>query len=80
MAKIVECVPNFSEGRDLEKIKEIIAPFITTEGCKLLDYSADKDHNRSVVTVMGDPSCVKKAVVEAVGIAIKKIDMNKHEG
>ena len=80
MAKIVECVPNFSEGRDLEKIQRIIAPFIATEGCKLLNYSNDKDHNRVVVTVMGEPQSVKKAVVEAVGIAIKEIDMTKHSG
>ena len=80
MAKIVECVPNFSEGRDLEKIQRIIAPFIATEGCKLLNYSNDKDHNRVVVTVMGEPQSVKKAVVEAVGIAKKEIDMTKHSG
>jgi len=80
MAKIIECVPNFSEGRDLEKIQRIIAPFIATEGCKLLDYSSDKDHHRTVVTVIGEPNSVKKAVVEAVGRAIEEIDMNKHEG
>ncbi len=80
MAKIIECVPNFSEGRDLEKIQRIIAPFITTQGCKLLDYSADKDHNRTVVTVIGEPDGVKKAVVEAVGVAIREINMNQHKG
>jgi len=78
--RIVECVPNFSEGRDLEKIQRILAPFIATEGCKLLDYKPDKDHNRVVVTVMGLPEAVKKAVIEAIGIAIKEIDMNKHSG
>jgi glutamate formiminotransferase len=80
MAKIVECVPNFSEGRDLEKINKIIAPFISTEGCRLLNYSNDKDHNRVVVTVWGEPQSVKKAVVEAVGIAKVEIDMTKHSG
>lgn len=80
MAKIVECVPNFSEGRDLEKIQRIIAPFIATEGCRLLNYSNDKDHNRVVVTVMGEPQSVKKAVAEAVGNAVKEIDMTKHSG
>ncbi|NTV91336.1 MAG: glutamate formimidoyltransferase [Clostridiales bacterium] len=80
MGKIVECVPNFSEGRDLEKIQRIIAPFIATEGCRLLDYSPDKDHNRVVVTVMGEPESVKKAVVAAVGIAVKEIDLTKHSG
>jgi glutamate formiminotransferase len=80
MAKIVECVPNFSEGRDLEKIQRIIAPFMATEACKLLNYSNDKDHNRVVVTVLGEPQAVKKAVVDAVGIAVKEIDMTKHSG
>jgi glutamate formiminotransferase / 5-formyltetrahydrofolate cyclo-ligase len=78
--KIIECVPNFSEGRDMEIIEKIIAPFIKTEGCKLLDYSPDKDHNRVVVTVIGEPEAVKRAVVEAVGIAIANIDMTKHRG
>ena len=78
--KIIECVPNFSEGRDMEVIEKIIAPFIETEGCKLLDYNPDKDHNRVVVTVIGEPEAVKRAVVEAAGIAIANIDMNKHRG
>lgn len=80
MSKLVECVPNFSEGRNLEIIQKIIAPFIATEGVKLLDYSPDKDHNRVVVTVMGEPASVKKAMVEAAGIAIKEIDMTRHKG
>jgi len=80
MAKIVECVPNFSEGRDTGKIDRILAPLRATEGCRLLDHSADKDHNRVVVTVMGEPQSVKKAVIEAVGAAIREIDMNLHSG
>jgi glutamate formiminotransferase len=80
MAKIVECVPNFSEGRDTGKIDRILAPLRAAEGCRLLDHSADKDHNRVVVTVMGEPQSVKKAVIEAVGVAIREIDMNLHSG
>jgi len=76
----VECVPNFSEGNDLEKVARIIAPFISTEGVKLLDYSSDRDHNRSVITVMGEPEQVKKAMLEATGIAIKEIDLRHHKG
>ena len=49
--KIIECVPNFSEGRDLEKIDQIVAPFRGKAGVKLLDYSNDEDHNRLVVTL-----------------------------
>ncbi len=80
MAKIIECVPNFSEGRDIKKIERIIAPFSETEGCKLLDCSSDKDHNRTVVTVMGEPQSVKTALIEAVGIAVQEINMTTHTG
>ena len=52
-SKIMECVPNFSEGRDLGKIEKIIEPFRARQGVKLLDYSNDEDHNRLVVTVVG---------------------------
>lgn len=56
MNKIMECVPNFSEGRDLQKIDKIVAPFRGKQGVKLLDYSNDEDHNRLVVTVVGEPN------------------------
>lgn len=78
--KIVECVPNFSEGKDLDKIEKIISPFRGKEGVKLLNYEADKDYNRVVVTVMGEPEAVKKAVVEAVGISTELIDLRQHKG
>lgn len=80
MAKLIECVPNFSEGRNLEVIQKIVAPFIATEGVKLLDYSSDRDHHRAVVTVMGEPESVKHAMIEAAGIAMANIDMAKHRG
>lgn len=80
LKKIVECVPNFSEGRDLDKIEKIVTPLRGKEGVKLLNYEADKDYNRVVVTVMGEPEAVKKAVVEAIGVAASVIDMTKHEG
>lgn len=78
--KIVECVPNFSEGRDLEKVEKIANAFRAKEGVKLLDYSTDKDHNRMVVTVVGEPEPLKKAVIEAIGIAVETIDLNHHKG
>lgn len=78
--KIVECVVNYSEGRDIEKIEKIVAPFKSTEGAKLVNYEADKDYNRVVVTVMGEPEGVKAAVVESIGIATELIDLNIHEG
>jgi glutamate formiminotransferase len=80
MNRIMECVPNFSEGRDLERVEKIIAPFRGKENVKLLDYSTDKDHNRCVVTVIGEPEALKDAVIEAMGIAAEVIDMTKHEG
>jgi len=80
MDKIVECVPNFSEGRDLGKIDRIADVFRAKENVKLLDYSADKDHNRMVVTVIGEPEAVKKCMIEAVGVAIETIDLTKHNG
>ena len=78
--KIMECVPNFSEGRDLEKIDKIVAPFRAKTGVKLLDYSNDEDHNRLVVTVVGEPVALKQAVLEAIGVAVELIDLNKHSG
>lgn len=78
--KIMECVPNFSEGRDLKKIDQIVNPFRGKEGVKLLDYSNDEDHNRLVVTVVGEPEALKNAVIEAIGVAVKLIDLNHHQG
>lgn len=79
-SKIMECVPNFSEGRDREKIEKIVDPFRGKENVKLLDYSNDEDHNRLVVTVVGDPQALKAAVLEAIGRAVELIDLNKHQG
>lgn len=76
----MECVPNFSEGRDLEKIEKIVAPFRAKAGVKLLDYSNDEDHNRLVVTVVGEPDALKNAVLEAIGQAVAHIDLNHHTG
>ena len=80
MNRIVECVPNFSEGRDLQKIDRIVAPFRGRQGVKLLDYSNDEDHNRLVVTVVGEPEPLRDAVLEAIGVAVELIDLNKHQG
>lgn len=76
----MECVPNFSEGRDLEKIEKIVNSFRAKEGVKLLDYSNDRDHNRMVVTVVGEPDALKNAVIEAIGVAVEVIDLTKHSG
>lgn len=78
--KIMECVPNFSEGRNLEKIEKIVGSFRAKVGVKLLDYSNDEDHNRLVVTVVGEPEPLKDAVLEAIGYAVELIDLNQHTG
>lgn len=80
MVKLLECVPNYSEGRDLAKVEKIVDCFRSKAGVKLLDYSSDKDHNRTVVTVIGEPEPLVSAVVESVGRAVELIDMTKHEG
>ena len=80
MNQIIQCVPNFSEGRDLENFEKIVSAFRGKVGVKLLDYSNDVDHNRVVVTVVGEKEALKNAVIEAVGIATELIDLNHHEG
>ena len=80
MNKIMQCVPNFSEGRDKEKIDKIVDAFRGKSNVKLLDYSFDHDHNRLVVTAVGEPTELKEAVVEAIGVAVQLIDMTKHHG
>jgi glutamate formiminotransferase len=80
MKKMIECVPNFSEGRDLHKIEQMVTPFRGKEDVKLLDYQRDRDHNRLVITALGEPVAMKQAVVEAIGVAVDLIDMRKHEG
>jgi glutamate formiminotransferase len=79
MNKIVECVVNYSEGRNKEVIDSITSVFVG-EGVKLLNVEADADYNRVVVTVAGDPQAVKEKVVESVLIATQLIDMNVHTG
>lgn len=76
----MECVPNFSEGRDLEKIERIVAPVRGRKNVKLLDYSNDEDHNRLVVTVVGEPDALADAVLDAIEVAVREIDLNHHSG
>ena len=78
--KVLECVPNFSEGRDRAKIEEIVDQIRRTDGVKLLDYSWDEDHNRSVVTFVGEPDRVYEAALKACLKAIELIDMRRHSG
>lgn len=78
--KIIECVPNFSEGRDSEKIKKIAEEIKKIKGVKLLDISSDKNHNRTVITFAGEPLLVKRAAFSAIKKAGELIDMFLHKG
>ncbi|WP_040330217.1 glutamate formimidoyltransferase [Clostridium ihumii] len=80
MARIIECIPNFSEGRDKEKIEKIMDTVRGKDGVKLLDYSSDADHNRSVVTLVGDPVKVEEVIINMAEKVYELIDMSKHEG
>jgi len=76
---IVECVPNFSEGTDRQKVEEIVRA-MRVDGVHLLDYSLDADHNRSVVTIAGSPEAVVEAAVRGAGKAAELIDLTKQSG
>ena len=78
--KIVECVPNFSEGRRPEVVREIVAAVESVPGVQLLDYSSDPSHNRSVLTFIGEPAPVKEAAFRAIAKAAELINMEEHRG
>ncbi|MFW9788334.1 MAG: glutamate formimidoyltransferase [Candidatus Thorarchaeota archaeon] len=78
--KVVECVPNFSEGRDKKVIDALSDAIKSVEGVRLLDVEFDPDHNRSVFTFIGEPQQVKNAALIAAKLAVEKIDLTKHEG
>lgn len=80
MRKLMECVPNFSEGRDAAIVEQIIDEVRKIEGITILDYSSDKDHNRTVLTMIGSPEQVKEAAINSAKKAAELIDMTKHEG
>jgi glutamate formiminotransferase/formiminotetrahydrofolate cyclodeaminase len=79
MQTLVECVPNFSEGRDKSKIDAIVEA-MKGDGVYLLDREMDADHNRCVITLAGDRECVQEAAIRGVGKARELIDLNKHRG
>ncbi|MDQ3870425.1 MAG: glutamate formimidoyltransferase [Chloroflexota bacterium] len=80
MASLVECVPNFSEGRRAEVVDALAEAVGTTPGVLLLDRTSDPDHNRSVLTFAGEADSVGRAMEAAVGVALARIDMERHEG
>jgi glutamate formiminotransferase len=76
---IVECVPNFSEGTDAARVEAIVSA-MRVEGVRLLDWSMDADHNRSVVTIAGEPAAVVEAAIRAAGKAVELIDLTRQQG
>ncbi len=80
MRKIVECIPNFSEGRDAQKIALIAAAITSVDGVAVLDRTMDADHNRSVITFAGEPEGVLLAAIRAAATAVELIDLNQHDG
>jgi len=78
--EIVECIPNVSEGRRPEIVEQLVAAIRGTSGARLLDYSSDPSHNRSVLTFAGDRDAVKRAVLALFEAAIPVIDLRTHRG
>ncbi len=76
---IIECVPNISEGRDRSVVDAIAGAAVGT-GCKLIDVSSDPDHNRSVITLVGDETGLEQGVVRLVDAAVARIDLTRHSG
>jgi len=80
VARLVECVPNFSEGRRIEVVDQLAAAVASTPDVYLLDRTSDADHNRSVLTFAGPPEPVVAAMEAAVAVALRRIDLTVHEG
>jgi glutamate formiminotransferase len=78
--RIVQCVPNFSEGKDLAKVEEIVSVLKNKEGFNLVSYEPDKDYNRTVVTLLGDPDKIIDALIPFTGKCLELIDMNFQTG
>jgi glutamate formiminotransferase len=78
-ARVLEAVPNFSEGRDLGTVDAIVDA-IRSAGARVLDWSADADHNRSVITFVGTPDTVEEAAVAGARVAVERIDLRTHAG
>lgn len=79
-SQVVECIPNFSEGRRPEVVHDIVAAIQGVKGITLLDRTSDVDHNRSVVTFVGAPGAVEEAAFRGIAKAAELIDMTKHKG
>lgn len=77
---MIECVPNFSEGRDPAKVRAIVDSIQSVPGVLMLGWESDEDHNRSVVTFAGEPEAVLEGAIRGVGRAAELIDLTQHQG
>lgn len=80
MSKLIQCVPNFSEGRRRDVVEAIVDSIETSSRARVVDYSMDVDHNRAVVTIIGEPHDIRKSAYAGAKTAVELIDLNKHEG
>ncbi|MDZ7637924.1 MAG: glutamate formimidoyltransferase [Bryobacterales bacterium] len=80
LERLVECVPNFSEGRDAELLRSIASAIQSVPGVYVLDEERDEDHNRAVMTVVGEPTAMLEAMLNAAALAVERIDLTRHQG
>jgi glutamate formiminotransferase / formiminotetrahydrofolate cyclodeaminase len=80
MDRVIECVPNFSEGRNQATVQALIDAVASVPGVRLLDHTSDRDHHRSVLTVVGDPEAMVEAMFRSIRVATDLIDLRRHSG
>jgi glutamate formiminotransferase len=79
-APLYQCIPNFSEGRHPETIEALADAIRSAKGVRLIDYSADADHHRCVLTLLGTEEAIREAMLQAVPVALERIDLRTHSG
>jgi glutamate formiminotransferase / 5-formyltetrahydrofolate cyclo-ligase len=80
MPRLIECVPNLSEGRRPEVVQEAVAALRAVPGLRVLDVQSDPDHNRSVLTLAGDEAALRTGIPELFAVALRRIDLRSHQG
>src|SRR5919108_6217704 len=80
MPRLIECVPNISEGRRIEVVEAAVAALRGVGGLRVLDVQSDRDHNRSVLTVAGDDEALRAGVLALYAVAVERIDLRTHQG
>src|SRR5512134_843066 len=80
MPRLIESVPNISEGRRPEVVEAAVAALRRTPGLRVLDVQSDADHNRSVLTLAGDEAALREGLLALFGVAVEQIDLRQHQG